>query len=210
MKVQMKRVWVLTGVAAFAVVMASGGKAHAKGGIVATMGMTTQTGDPMYQYDFHLELLPESTLLNGGFATIYDIPFLPLPPASPPLTSQPSLSWGSATLFLGKTPTGFLGFDNPALYNVTWQWNGAPIDNTTPNNMDLGAFSIGTTIELSSPPSVTLVFVGSLDGVTASNQGTVLVNVPEPSSVILLLAGVGALPVFWLRERRRRLSRQAG
>jgi PEP-CTERM motif len=163
----------------------------------------------MFQYSFELILLPDSTLQTGGFVTIYDIPFLPLPPAPPPLTSQPSLSWGSETEFLGKTPTGFIGTDNPALYNVTWQWNGAQI-NPMPNDMDLGRFTIGTTIELSSPPSVALVYVGSLDGVTASNQGIVLVNVPEPSSVVLLLAGVGTLPVFWLRERRRRLSRQAG
>jgi hypothetical protein len=209
----MKCSWILTGVAAFAVAMASGSEAHAKGGIVATMGNTQQTGDPMFQYSFDVELLPGSLLASGGFITIYDIPFLPNPPAQPPLTSQPSLSWGSATDFLGKTPIGFVGNDDPTVYNVTWQWNGAPImNNSATNDLDLGIFTIGTTIELSSPPSVTLVYVGSLDGVNESNQGIVVVNaVPEPSSVILLLAGVTTLPVLCLRERRRRrLGRQAG
>ncbi len=205
---RMKSSWILVGVAALAVVMASGSEAYAKGGIVASMGMTQQTGDPMYNYVFQIDLLAGSTLQTGGFITVYDIPYVP-----DPLTSQPNLSWAAETLLVGKTPTGtpITDPDNPSIYNVTWEWKDAPITNSSSSNQDLGNFVFGTTTELSSPPSVTLLFVGSLDGVNFSNQGYVGINaIPEPSSVILLLAGVGTLPVFWLRERRRRPGRQAG
>lgn len=213
MKAQMRRSWVLTGVAAFAVVMASGGKVHAKGGIVATMGMTSQTGDPMFDYIFQIDLLPQSTLSVGGFITIYDIPSL----NGPPLTSQPSV-WGESVQDTGITPVGSPPLNKPPLIddpnvpNITWIYNGkTPLVNNTDNDVDLGIFTIGRTGELASAPSPTLLFIGSLDGTNYSNMGFVVVNaVPEPSSVVLLLAGVGTVPVFWLRERRRRLSRQTG
>jgi hypothetical protein len=198
----MKSLRILAGIAALAVLMASGGEAHARG-IAIKSGMTQQTGDPMYNYIFEIDLLAGSTLERGGFITVYDIPFVPNP-----LTSQPNISWGAATPLLGITPQGTPSTDpdNPNIFNVTWQWNGsAPIINSSSSDLDLGTFTFGTTIELSSPPSVTLLFVGSLDGVNFSNQGFVEINViPEPSSVVLLLAGVGTLPLFWLGERRRR------
>jgi hypothetical protein len=201
MKLQMNSSWILTGIAAFGVVIASSGTTHAKG-IAISSGMTQQTGDPMFNYIFEIDLLAGSTLETGGFITVYDIPFVPNP-----LTSQPSLSWGAETLLLGKTPQGTptTDPDDPNIFNVTWQWNGAPIINNSSSNLDLGTFTFGTTIELSAPPSVTLLFVGSLDGENFSNQGLVAINViPEPSSVVLLLAGIGTLPLFWLGERRRR------
>jgi hypothetical protein len=201
MTLQMKSLRILAGTAALAVLMASGGEAHAKG-ITISSGTTQQTGDPMFSYIFEIDLLAGSTLDTGGFITVYDIPFVPNP-----LTSQPNLSWGAATKLLGITPLGTPATDpdDPNIFNVTWQWNGAPITNDSSSDLDLGTFTFGTTTELPSPPSVTLLFVGSLDGVNFSNQGLVAINVvPEPSSVVLLLAGVGTLPLFWLRERRRR------
>jgi hypothetical protein len=205
---RMRCSWILAGLAVFVVVMVSGREAHAKGGIAVTSGMTKQTGDPTYEYLFEIELLPESTLQTGGFVTIYDILYVPNP-----LTGQPNLEWGAETLLLGKTPQGFVPVppDNPNIFNVTWQWNGVPIvNNSTTSYLDLGTFIFGTTAELSSPPSETLVYVGSLNGVTASNSGTITVNaIPEPSAILLLLTGVGALPVLWVRTRRRRPRCQA-
>jgi hypothetical protein len=201
MTLQMKSLRILAGIAALAVLMGSGGEAHAKG-IAIKSGMTQQTGDPMFNYIFEIDLLAGSTLETGGFITVYDIPFVPNP-----LTSQPNLSWGAETLLLGKTPQGTPSTDpdNPNIFNVTWQWNGAPIVNNSSSDLDLGIFTFGSTIELSAPPSVTLLFVGSLDGVNFSNQGLVAINViPEPSSVVLLFAGIGTLPLFWLGVRRRR------
>jgi len=205
----MKGTWILAVLAAFAVLISSGREAHAKGGLVVTMGMTQQTGDPTYEYIFNAELLAGSTLQNGGFFTIYDLPAL----TAGALTSQPNIHWGASVQELGITPIGTVVSDNPNIFNVTWQWNGASSIVAPPtSDLLLGTFIVGSTTELTSPPSATVVYVGSLDGINASNQGTVSINsVPEPSSVILLLAGVGSLPLYWLRERRRRrqIPRQA-
>ena len=77
--------------------------------------------------------------------------------------------------------------------------------NNTNSSMDLGLFSIGSTIELDTPPTPTLQYAGTLDGTNASNQGLVAVTyVPEPSSVILLVMGAGSLPLPVSSERRRR------
>jgi hypothetical protein len=203
MKPRMNGSWILAGVAAFAVVLASEHEAHAKGGIIVTTGTTQQTGDPTYEYIFTVDLLPNSTLLNGGFFTIYDLPAL----TASALTSQPNISWGSSVQLLGNTPSGTIVTDDPTIYNVTWQWNGmTSITNPDSTDLFLGTFIVGSTTELTSPPSGTLVYVGSLDGSTASNQGTVTLSpaVPEPSSVILLLAGIGMLPMLWVPRRQRR------
>jgi hypothetical protein len=162
--------------------------------------MTQQTGDPTYEYLFDVQLLAGSELLNGGLFTIYDLPSL----RTGALTHQPNIHWGSSVQFLGITPTGTVVNDNPNLFNVTWQWNGTqPITAPTNQNLDLGTFIVGSTVELSSPPIGVVVYVGSLDGSTASNQGTVAIN-PEPSSIVLLFVGAGVLPLYWLRQRRRR------
>ena len=203
MTMRMKSHWILTGLATFAIVVASGGKAHAKGGIVANMGATQQIGDPTFEYLFDLELLAGSTISTGGFITIYDLPDL-----TSPFTVQPNFYWDAKTLFLGVDALGGVVTDNPNLYNVTWQWAGPAL--YTKTNLDLGTFIVGSTIELPTAPSASLVYVGSLNGITASNQGIVTINaVPEPSSVILLLTGLGALPIVWLRARRQRLSHRA-
>ncbi len=200
MRREIKRGWLWAGLALVGVIFAGGREARAKG-IVITSGGTHQTGDPTYEYIFTVDLLAGSTLDNGGFFTIYDLPAL----ATGALTSQPNISWGASIQFLGNTPIGTVVNDDPNIYNVTWQWNGKdPIVAPTTSNLDLGTFIVGSTTELSSPPSAKLVYVGSLDGTNASNQGTVGINaVPEPSSVILLLIGAGALPLYAVRNRRR-------
>ena len=97
-----------------------------------------------------------------------------------------------------------------SLENVTWIYRGPSIPNDTTGNIDLGIFRVATTIDMPSPPTPTLNWVGTLDGTTATTEGTVSVNVvPEPSSVILLLIGAGAVPLYVYRTRRRRLARSA-
>jgi hypothetical protein len=207
MTLRMKGGWVLSGIIALCALVVSVGDAQA-GGIVAKSGKTSQIGDPMFDYDFQIDLLAHSTLSNGGFITVYDIPFL----EGPPLTSQPSL-WGELAQDIGITPLNTPPHtDDPTVPNITWIYNGTAINNNTDNDLVLGTFVVGRTGELASAPSPTLLFIGSLDGTDYSNMGFVEVNaVPEPSSVALLLVGVSTLPLIWLRNKRRatRLSRVA-
>jgi hypothetical protein len=179
---------------------ASAPEAYAKGGIVVTSGTTQQTGDPTYEYIFTVNLLAGSILPSGGFFTIYDLPAL----TATATTSAPNLQWTGSVQGLGLTPIGALVNDNPNLFNTTWQWNG-PGAIVAPANSDynLGTFIVGSTTELAAAPAVAPVFASSLDGSTASNQGSLFINsVPEPSSVVLLLAGAGMLPLYWFRDRR--------
>jgi hypothetical protein len=201
MRRAIKRGWLWTGLALVGVMFIGGREAQAKG-IIITSGGTQKTGDPTYEYVFTVDLLAGSTLDNGGFFTVYDLPAL----TAGALTSQPSISWGASVQLLGNTPIGTVVNDDPNIYNVTWQWNGKnSVTAPATSNLDLGTFIVGSTTELASPPSKTVVYVGSLDGVNASNQGTVGINVvPEPSSVILLLVGAAALPLYAVRNRRGR------
>jgi hypothetical protein len=177
--------------------LAAGGAARAAG-IIIKSGHTQQTSDPIYKYVFDVELLAGSTLQTGGFFTVYDFPEL----TKGALTSQPNLSWGASVQLTGITPNGAVIDDNPAIYNVTWKWNGAPLSAPPTSNLELGIFIAGV---IPDPVSTTLVYVGSLDGINASNQGTIDVTfIPEPSALILLLTSAGALPLLMLRERRRR------
>ena len=198
MTLRMKGSWVLSGIIALSALAVDWRDAQA-GAIIAKKGVSTPIGDPMFDYHFEIDLAGHSTLLNGGFITVYDIPFLQLPP----LTSQPPV-WGEVTQDIGITPLNSPAHvDNPNITNVTWIYNGQTIDNTTGNDIVLGIFTIGRTVNLDSPPSPTLLFIGSLDGVNFSNSGFVTVNaVPEPSSVALLLVGVSTLPMVCLRNKK--------
>jgi hypothetical protein len=201
MALRVKGSCVVAAVVALCGLVHGGRDAHA-GGIVAVMATSTPVGDPTFVYTFEVDLLPQSTLLPGGFITIYDIPFL----TTPALTLQP-IVWGASVQNVGITPSGTPAItDDPAVPNVTWQYNGStPIpNNSTTSNLDLGNFQIGLTVELASAPTPTLLFVGSLGEGLFANLGSVtVVGVPEPSSVALLLTGIAALPLFWHRHKTR-------
>jgi hypothetical protein len=192
--------WIPAGLAALGVLFAGGREAQA-GGIVITTATTEQTGDPTFKYIFTVELLAGSTLNNGGFFTVYDLPGIP----ATALTSAPNISWGASIQLTGIDPPGLKPPDDPAIYNVTWQWNGSsPIFPPPTSDTPLGTFVVGSTTELPSPPTPTLTYAYFLnDGPPATTgMNTIQVTVPEPSSVILMLAGVGALPLAWLHRRR--------
>ena len=202
MTLRMRGSWVLSGIIAMSALAVPMADAQA-GAILAKKGMTAQVGDPMFDYVFEIDLQANSTLFTGGFITVYDVPFL----AGPPLSSQPPI-WGASVQNTGITPLNTpehdIDMDNPTIPNITWIYHGPTLVNSTNSDMDLGDFRIGRTGELDSPPSATLLFVGSLDGTNFSNDGFVTVNViPEPSSMALLLVGVSTLPLVWIRNKRR-------
>jgi hypothetical protein len=165
-------------------------------GIIITNGAVAPVGDPSFAYTFDIQLAADQTLLNGGFITIYDLPH---DITSTSLTSQPGL-WTETIQDTGKTPSGASPTDLPNFENVTWVYRGATIDNSSSNPMDLGVFAIGPIPEYS--PSVTLTYVGTLDGITAADTGSITVTaIPEPSSLILLFTAMVGAPLLVLRAR---------
>jgi hypothetical protein len=167
-------------------------------GIIITRGAVSPVGDPSFAYTFDIQLAADQTLLTGGFITVYDFPS---DITSSSLTSQPGL-WTETIQDTGVTPSGASPPDSPIFENVTWVYRGAPIDNSSSSPMDLGLFAIGPIPENS--PSITLTYVGSLDGKTAADTGSITVTaIPEPSSLILLLTAMVGAPLLILRTRRR-------
>jgi hypothetical protein len=204
-----KRYGFLVSLVVLGVTFAGENQARAKG-IVITTGSTQPIGDPLYNYIFDFQLNPGTTLLNGGYLTVYDVPGV----TATSDTGTPNSFWGYSIQPTGITPPLFMPpltppMDN-SLENVTWVYRGPSIsNNSTTQNLDIGLFRVET-IELSAPPSPTLIYVGTLDGTTATTEGTVTVNgAPEPSSVILLLIGAGALPLYAYRKQRHRMAQSA-
>ena len=170
-------------------------------GIIITHGAVAPVGDPSFAYTFDIQLAAGSTLLDGGLITVYDLPDI----TKSSLTSQPNRFWSESLQETGITPLN----PNPvptdtSLENVTWFYSGVTIDNsggTSP--LDLGNFSIGPIPE--NEPSVTLTYVGSLDGINAADTGFITVTaIPEPSSLILLLTAIVGAPLLVLRTRQHR------
>lgn len=73
MRREIKRGWLWAGLALVGVTFTGGHVAQAKG-IVVTSGKTQSIGDPLYNYIFDVQLNPQTTLLSGGYFTVYDIP----------------------------------------------------------------------------------------------------------------------------------------
>jgi hypothetical protein len=204
----MKSSWTWTGLATMVALM--GGPNFAMGGptmsvpstgIIITHGAVAPVGDPSFAYTFDIQLAAGSILLDGGLITVYDLPDI----TGSSLTSQPNHFWSESLQETGITPLN----PNPvptdtSLENVTWFYSGATIDNSGGSSpLDLGNFSIGPIPE--NEPSVTLTYVGSLDGVNAADTGTVTVTaIPEPSSLILLLTAMVGAPLLVLRTRQCR------
>jgi hypothetical protein len=196
MKRRIQAVWILAGLAVLGVTLGGGSEAQAKG-IIITKGGTQHNPDPSFNYFFDVELTPNTTLQTGGFFTVYDL--LGINMRS--LTSQPNASWGESIQTIGITPSGVNPPDSPTLFNITWKWNG-PAQMSGDSALSLGRFRAGP---LDFQPTNTVVYVGSLDGVTGSNQGTIKLSaVPEPSSLVLVLAGAGTLPLLLRWQKRRR------
>ncbi|MGP0069381.1 MAG: PEP-CTERM sorting domain-containing protein [Isosphaeraceae bacterium] len=201
-----QRSWLLAGLAVFGTMVVVEGEARAKG-IVVTSGSTQSVGDPFYEYTFAITLQAGTTLDNGGYITIYDLPGLFNDSATnqPGTPEDPGIKWGSAVMLLGLTPSDATPTDSPSIYNVTWEWNGSAITAPAGSDLNLGTFTVTTDLSSTPTPTPTLLnYLGSVDGSTESNSGTVTVStVPEPSATILLLLGAGALPLYAYRNRRR-------
>ncbi len=142
------------------------------------------------------------------------------PPTSPPASETWIVpSGGIATSFISPStgpPTG-TNFES----NVTWNYILGPSTITwSGTNILLGVFTVETAwvnYAANSPPvqiGSTLTYSYNVDGTPgASGQPgsppIIVQSLPEPSSVVLMLAGGAILPIASLYRRRSRIRRSA-
>jgi hypothetical protein len=222
MALRTKSVSVLAGLALLAAI--ASGRGEAQAGTIGLKGhITPLPGDPPYLYSFELDLndLTDGPITNGSTLTVGIPTLMPGGQESSGLvgvtgasgTQQPPTTGGPPNEFwvvpaggIITTPTG-----NPAPFNeqssVAWQFLQGP--SYTPG--EVGVFTVETTSDFPTPPvipnvtEINYVFKFS-NGKTESGFIT-LSLVPEPSSVILLLMGAGAVPLVRKWAKRSQSAR---
>jgi hypothetical protein len=210
MKPRLKCAQILAGLGAMAMIVCTSVETYAAGNtaIVVTGGYKPGTGEPPYDYIFqaYLEPLPNppggtNFLTLGDFFKITGLPGV----TAASLTSEPN------------APPGTIWVPIPGSTTVEWKFFGTKkisTDSTT-GQINLGQFIVETTENFTSPPfnssNNVIDYFFSYDGGTATGTGTiVMVNaVPEPSSIIMLLVGVSAVPLFVIRQQWRQQNSQA-
>ena len=201
---RMKCAQILAGLVAMVATLSSGIEVYAAGSVIkVTGGYKPGTGDPPFDFIFQAFLEPPPNppggtnfIASGDFFTI---------------TGLTGVTSGSLTAQPGNGP-GTIWQPSPATDSVTWTFFGNQNIVATTNEIPLGQFTVETTesFPINNPPitaGTIIHYFFSYDGGTATGTGSfplTNLSVPEPSSIVMLLAGVGALPVFLVRQRRRR------
>jgi hypothetical protein len=212
----------IAGLAALIVMLGGGLEARAAG-IKLVGGAKQGGGDPPWDYIVQAYLEPGFSVEYHNSFTVENLvgvtpPGYPVPSGAPYLGSshtEPNGYWSASVFFPN-------GNSNPVFVNgypaasITWFYMG-PSTITNPNSATsdiyLGQFSVETT--LTNIPSSSIPFNSminysfTVNGDQSGNGSFQLLNIPEPSSVILLLAGAAVLPLVWNYERRRQ-RRPAG
>jgi hypothetical protein len=219
--------WTAAGLAVVGAMLAGGREAWAAGlasTITISGGIVQGPGDPQYTYQLSASLVNGSMSYSGSgpatsLFTVDDLVGVtpqgfPLGSDSGSLTTQqnfpPAVIWhpdisltSSAAPFAADVSWSFLG--NSAL--------------STSGVLPLGEFTVQTSqmfpagqppIPVGSTIQYTYTIIDS-SGAPTSGSGTFILQqgaVPEPSSMILLLAGASGMPFVILREQRR--ARRAG
>lgn len=198
MRPRIKRYFFLAGLVVLAATFVGGRQACAAG-ITVTSASVQPMGGSLVDYVFEVQLDSGTTLLNGGYFTVYDLPGVT---SASTLVTANSF-WGGSKQATGITPPLFQPPLTPpidtSLENVTFAYNGPSTQDTT-----IGEFRVEATGPLASP--LMLSYVGTLDGITATTRAVISVSfatVPEPSTVFLLLIGAATLPWYVHRKRRR-------
>ena len=185
------------------------------GGLV--QGSGGGSGDPPYIYVFDVYLTsgfisPGAT----GFSTFTVDGLVGIDSNSLPSATQPDLShpyngefWQPSAINTFSTGSSTPGFNYAS--DLSWSYTGGPTVTTV--GFFLGQFTIETDYQnyvTGTPPvpiGSTLDFSYSLDGGGSGNTGTGTIVVqngyptPEPSSIILMLAGLPLLPYMVIRQR---------
>jgi hypothetical protein len=208
-----KGTWILAGLALMAAVSAGGGVVRA--GTVGLKGhITPLPGGSPFLYEFELDLdagqvAPGSSLTIGvppkGLIGVNGLSGTSQPP-----TIGPSHTDIWVVPFGGIVTTGSGPYGTES--SVTWDFSSGTTYNNSLGNppVDVGQFNVQTVFSYpdNMPPSIPGVTIIDYifkfaDGSTQSGMIT-LTAVPEPSSVFLLLAGAGALPLLrsWINRSR--------
>ena len=152
MKLRIKGAWIVAGSVAMAAMFLGQSVAQAaatKSGIFINMASSTPVGDPIFEYNLQItvDATTSDQLITGGYITVSGFTNL----ASFAGAAEPN-GW-SSSLDLGTDTVRFTYTDS------------TPITDT--QAYALGAFRVGPTIELSSPPTPLLTYEAFLDGVHA-------------------------------------------
>ncbi len=206
---RMKYARILAGMGALTAMLSSGIEAYAgSSAIVVTGGYKPGGGDPPYDYIFNVYLEPppnppggSNFIASGDYFTITGLPgvtsgSLSSQPFAPPWVPEP-----------GKDGS----MDSPN--TMQWAFVGSTdiLADASTGPIHLGQFVVETTASFATPPVTNgeiILYHFGYDGGAATGTGSFQIfAVPEPSSIILLVAGAGALPVFSIRKRRQRVRR---
>jgi hypothetical protein len=220
MLVRSKLRWILTGLAVIVAISVCGGFARAssiglKGHITPLPG-----GSPfLYLFELDLNNLTEGPITTGATLTVGT------PSNQPGVsglvgvtglsgTQQPPFTGGNPFDFWAVPPGGIITTNtgNPPPYNqessVTWKFVLGPSYSQVG---EVGLFAVETTSDFPDnmppvTPNVTLIdyTFTFANGTVDSGAITLSPLVPEPSSVILFLVGVGALPLVRRSVKRSR------
>jgi hypothetical protein len=196
------RRWITAAVAAAAVLAAPG---SARAGLIPVQVSVTPDGGN-YRYTYAILLPTDAVLRPGDYFTIYD--FDGFVPGSDMVSGTPDApDWSFSANLTGPTPDGVSPSDNPAITNLTWQYNGEVI------NID-ASLGLGNFWAYSVYPDTTQSWftasTGTSAGETDSNITPTTVPVPTapgnpppgvPEPTTLVLAGLG-LPLAAALRRR--------
>jgi hypothetical protein len=203
--------------------MLAGGQEAWAGGLASTItisgGIVQGPGDPQYIYQMSVSLVNGSMSYPGSgpatsFFTIDDLVGVtpqgfPIGSDSGSLTTQqnfpPAVIWQPGISLTSAAA--------PYAADVSWSFKGNSTLSTS-GILPLGEFTVQTSqmFPAGQPPipvgsTIHYTFtINDSSGAPTSGSGTFILQqgtIPEPSSMILLLAGAGGMPLVILHERRR-------
>jgi hypothetical protein len=184
------------GVIAVVAIAAMGGQAAA-GLLPAYMGMTPE-GDN-YRYTYSVQLQSGSVLKSGDYFTIFD--FAGMVGGT---NTQPA-GFKFSTVVTGPTPEFVNPADDAMTANATWTYTGSE----TIGPSELGEFSLVSRYDMTNNDSFAAQ-THRQDGLPNGNVTdtnvpvpTCYQHVPEPSTLIMVIAGVPL--ALGLRRMRRRM-----
>ncbi len=181
---------------------------QAKADIIPTFTGTSTQGGQNTIWSYTVNITAEQNATAGDFFTIYD--FGAFIPGS---NMQPA-DWTFSSSLVGITPAQTNPFDNPAIANLTWTYNGPTIAGTTSAGQNIGPFQVSTAgfqpevapgLRNSQFAAQGTLATGPNAGSKVDNVGQISVPaaIPEPST-LALIAGAGGLGVIGRALARRR------